>query len=646
MIERTEPIRLLLVEDSDDDAALVLRELKRTGFDVKFHRVQTAPALEASLAEAFDIVLCDYTMPQLDAPTALDIVRRCSVDVPFIVVSGTVGEDTAVEVMRAGANDYLLKGNLTRLGPAVTREIRDGRARAERRRAEQERQQVEASFRLIIESSPDLVVVHREGRIVYANPKTVERLGWADPSALHDQALSMIVMERDRRTMRAPSKTPSDRPTPVEQRWRRRDGSAMAVEVVQGEVVFEGRAATVVIARDLTERNQIAAAMIEMDRMAAIGILAAGVGHEINNPLAYVLANLEFVTSELEVIIGELPSEAHERLAPRITDLIQALADTNHGAQRVRAIVGDLRTFSRGDDENVALVDVRQILDSSLRMAAVQIRQRATIEKSFAEDMAPVLANESRLGQLFLNLVVNAAQALPEGAPSANHIELTAREDHGFAQIEIADTGGGIPADVLPRIFEPFFTTKPVGQGTGLGLSICKRIVEQLGGTISVTSEVGAGTTFVVRLPLANASTTAARPATTSAPRVTGGKRATILCIDDEPALGLALKRVLVAEHEVVVITNASEALARVKAGEQFDVVLCDLMMPGMSGMELHAELLRVAPALARRMVFLTGGAFTPRAKDFLETVPNLRLEKPIGIDALREAIDESLRPA
>ncbi len=285
-----ETLRLLLVEDSDDDAELVLRELKRSGFAVSVCRVQTASTLTAALAEPFDMVLCDYTMPTLDAPTALGVVRTISADVPFIVVSGTIGEETAVEVMRSGANDYLLKGNLTRLGPAVTRELHAGRARADRRKNEEARQQAEASFRLIIESSPDLVVVHRDGRVVYANPKTLERLGYAGASAIAGEPLTSIVLAPDARAIRGGETTPpppkpeseSERPTPIEQRWKRQDGTIIAVEVVRGPVVFEGAPAKLLMARDLTERNQIAAAMIEMDRMAAIGILAAGVGHEIN----------------------------------------------------------------------------------------------------------------------------------------------------------------------------------------------------------------------------------------------------------------------------------------------------------------------------------------------------------------------------
>ena len=652
-----EPVRLLLVEDSDDDAELVLRELRRSGFDVSVCRVETEGALRSALREPFDIVLCDYTMPTLDAPTALQLVRATSADVPFIVVSGTVGEDTAVEVMRAGANDYLLKGNLTRLGPAVTRELRDGRARADRRRADLARQQAEASFRLMIESSPDLVVVQRNGRIVYANPKAVERLGYADPAAIAGEPVTSIVVESDTRGARLAAETvpppppppppplpppppppDSDRPTPVEQSWKRRDGSIITVEVVRSPVVFEGEPAKLLMARDLTERNQIAAAMIEMDRMAAIGILAAGVGHEINNPLAYVLANLEFVTGELEMLISELPAEAAIRLEARITDLSQALADTNHGAERVRAIVQDLRTFSRGDDDDLTSIDVRQILDSSLRMAAVTLRQRATVVKEY-EEVPAVTASESRLGQVFLNLVVNAAQAMPESNPNANRIEIATRLDGEMVTITIADTGSGIPKDVLPRIFEPFFTTKPVGQGTGLGLSICRRILAQLGGDISVTSETGQGTRFVVSIPRA---TKPSRPVHAPLP-IRSSRRARILCIDDEPALGLALRRALVAEHDVVLLTNAAEALAQVKEGERFDLLLCDLMMPGMNGMEFHVELEACAPEVAKRIVFLTGGATNPRVRDFLDTVPNARLDKPISLEDLRSAIAHML---
>jgi len=362
-------------------------------------------------------------------------------------------------------------------------------------------EQAEGSFRRIIESSPELIVVHREGHIVYANPSTLERLGWKDLTAIDGTSLSAILVAPDARSQRAEAAPTSGRPASIDQRWRCADGSTIAVEVFRFDVVFEGAPGTAVVARDLTERHHFASATVETDRMAAIGILAAGIGHEINNPLAYVLANLEFVATEVEVLIGELPREARQRLEPRIVDLNQALADTSQGAQRIRGIIADLRTFSRGDETGV-LVDVRQVLDAAARMAANQIRQRATIVKTYADDVSPVLASDSRLGQVFLNLVVNAAQSLRDGAgPDRNRIELNVHDAGEFVHVEVADTGCGIASDVLPRIFEPFFTTKPAGQGTGLGLGICRRIVTELGGEISVSSEVGVGTRFLVRLP-------------------------------------------------------------------------------------------------------------------------------------------------
>ena len=356
------------------------------------------------------------------------------------------------------------------------------------------------SFRRIIESSPDLILVHREGVIAYANPTARERLGWKDHEAIDGTMLSAIVVSHEPRSNSDVARA-SAPPSPVEQRWRCVNGSTLPVHVVQCDVAWKGAPGTAVIARDISERHNFAAAMVESERMAAIGILAAGIGHEINNPLAYILANLEFIAAEVEVVIGELPAEARRRLEPRLIDLNQALADTSLGAQRVRAIIADLRTFSR-NDETSTLVDVRQVLDASVRMAAVQIRQRATVVKKYADNVSPVLASDARLGQVFLNLVMNAAQSLPEGSePERNRIELNVHDEGEFVHVEVVDTGCGIAADVLPRIFEPFFTTRAAGQGTGLGLGICRRIVTQLGGELQVSSEVGAGTCVVVRLP-------------------------------------------------------------------------------------------------------------------------------------------------
>ena len=474
MVGTQESVQLLIVDDSDEDAELLLGELRRSGIELRAHRVQTASDLETALAAPWDLVICDSSMSQLQVSDVREAVRVVSADLPFIVVSGSTSAGAVVELIRAGA---------------------------ERRRAERGRARADESFRRMIEASPDLILVHREGRIVYANPSALERLGRKEP-AVDGTLLSAIVVSPDTRG-RPDAARGSAPPSPVEQRWRCVDGSTIPVHVLQCDVEFEGSQATAVIARDVGEHHHFAAAMVEMDRMATIGVLAAGLGHEINNPLAYILANLEFIGTEIDVLVGELPQEARRRLEPGLADLSQALADTSQGAHRVRTIIADLRTFAR-NDETCTLVDVRQLLDASARMAAVQIRQRATVVKHYADDVSPVLASDARLGQVFLNLVVNAAQSLADGGePERNRIELNVRDEGEFVHVEVADTGCGIAAGVLPQIFEPFFTTKAAGQGAGLGLGICRRIVTQLGGEIRVSSEVGVGTRVLVRLPRA-----------------------------------------------------------------------------------------------------------------------------------------------
>jgi CheY-like chemotaxis protein len=227
-------------------------------------------------------------------------------------------------------------------------------------------------------------------------------------------------------------------------------------------------------------------------------------------------------------------------------------------------------------------------------------------------------------------LLVNAAQAIPEGNADQHTIRVRSLLVDGRARIEISDTGAGIPPEALGRIFDPFFTTKSIGEGSGLGLAICRSIVTSLGGEIDVESHAGKGTTFVVLLPLATGTMDTA---VAVSPGVSTGLR--VLVVDDEPLIGKVVEQVL-AGHQVVSETSARSALARVQAGEHFDRILCDLMMPDMSGMELFNQL---PLAVQKQVVFLTGGAFTERARDFLARVPNRRIEKPFDTDTLAAAL-------
>jgi CheY-like chemotaxis protein/two-component sensor histidine kinase len=312
--------------------------------------------------------------------------------------------------------------------------------------------------------------------------------------------------------------------------------------------------------------------------------------------------------------------------------------EAEEGAERIRKIVRGLKTFSRAEEERRAVIDVRPLLELSIDMAFNEIRHRARLVKSYGQ--APLVeADEARLGQVFINLLVNAAQALPEGHSDANEIHIvTSTDAAGRAVIEVSDTGAGIPAHLIGRIFDPFFTTKPVGIGTGLGLSICHNIVASLGGEISVTSEEGVGTTFRIVLPPAVEAPRAARLAPSA--RKQAMACAAVLVLDDEAAIGTVLRRVL-CDHEVTAVTTAKQALELLSSGKHFDVIFSDLMMPEMSGMDFYAELQLSFPRLAERVIFVSGGAFTPSAKAFLDRVPNQRIDKPFDARSVRDIVQK-----
>jgi signal transduction histidine kinase/CheY-like chemotaxis protein len=411
-----------------------------------------------------------------------------------------------------------------------------------------------------------------------------------------------------------------------------------AVEFAAVADILPGRHLAVL--RDVTERRLLHARLALADRMVSVGTLAAGVAHELNNPLAYVNANLAFLAERLDAL------EAHAAKAigpPAAADLVtqleDALRDARDGAERMRVIVRDLKTFSRAEEERSGPVELHPVLESCVHMAWNEIRHRARLRRDLAP-VPPVTGNEARLGQVFLNLLVNAAHAIPEGRVAENEIVVRTLPAGGRrVAVEIRDTGCGIPPENLKRIFDPFFTTKPPGVGTGLGLSICHGIVSALGGEIEVESVPGRGSTFRVVLPAADPAVEARRPESV----VEARPRGRILDVDDEPLVGTVIQRTLQGQHDVTVVSSARAALERLDAGERFDLVLTDLLMPEMSGMDLHRELVRRDPDLARRTVFLTGGAFTPAAREFLERESVECVEKPFELAPFRALLARKL---
>jgi PAS domain S-box-containing protein len=386
---------------------------------------------------------------------------------------------------------------------------------------------------------------------------------------------------------------------------------------------------------DVTERVTAQEHLVRTERLASMGTLSATIAHEINNPLTYILGSLELVAARLAGPLSVVPGA--QAIATQIEN-------AREGADRVRRIVRGLQAFSGRDDGRPQPTDVHAAIERAVEMTGNAIRHRARLVRHL-EPVPPALASDLRLGQVVVNLLMNAAQAVPEGSPEANEIRVRTswEEEKGEVVIAVEDTGSGMEPGVLSRLFEPFFTTKMLGEGSGLGLSICHGIVESFGGSIEVNSVVGKGTTFRVRL---RASTSTPPSARRQAPHSDARppRRGRLLVIDDEEKVGHALASLLRADHDVEVSVNPRAIAERLLAGERFDVILCDLVMPGMTGMELHAIVAKHVPEQAERFVFVTGGAFTPAAADFVGHMSHTVLEKPYDLQKLNAAIALHLR--
>jgi signal transduction histidine kinase/CheY-like chemotaxis protein len=417
-----------------------------------------------------------------------------------------------------------------------------------------------------------------------------------------------------------------------EVRLRRRGSGQLRYCDMHGVVILhDGAPALVTYLNDHTERRIAAEYMRLADRMSALGTLAAGVAHEINNPLTYVIANVDVVLR----MLAPPPAGVSPECA-------RALTDARVGLDRIHQITRSLRTFSRSDDETITAVDLGAVLDASMDMARNHLRHRGRLVRRY--EPVTVRGNAARLGQVFLNLLLNAAQALDEGRFAHNEIVVDVERSSSQAVVTVRDNGVGIAAHDLPRVFDAFFTTKPVGVGTGLGLFVCHGIVTALGGTISIESEPGHGTCVRVGIPLADAAgvTSSVEPSA-----VTQALRGRVIVIDDEPLVLAAVRRLLEDEHDVIVETSAEAALELLLGDHRFDVVLCDLMMPGMRGDEMFAALQARLPDMSPRVLFMSGGAVTDTVSAFAATHADAVVEKPLDATALlarvRVLVDDRL---
>ena len=416
-------------------------------------------------------------------------------------------------------------------------------------------------------------------------------------------------------------------------------GESFSYTVQSGEAIYDtwvaplteaGQVTAIVgLSHDVTHLRKLQASAIQNDRAIVLGTLAASVAHEINNPLAFMLGHLDVLAESLTRLSDGAPSPdraAHVEAMRESLDLVRA------GTERIASITRELRTFSRPAHE-IALVDVKAAVQSVLKLVAKEVESRAVVEVELG-DTPPVPADTARLVQVVLNLVINAMQALPAERRDANRVWVRTATDGPRVVIEVADNGPGVPPDDRERVFDPFLTTKDVGEGSGLGLFVCRNIVTSWGGTIAVDERPGGGARF--RIVLAAARSPEAPARVGLAPPVAPAARATgaILIIDDEPAVASVLRAKLArAGYQVLVETDAERGLARLLSGEDgIALVYCDLMMRGVSGMDLAAALASRAPDRLRQVVFMTGGAFTPRARDFRSAHADRCVDKPFDI--------------
>ena len=382
---------------------------------------------------------------------------------------------------------------------------------------------------------------------------------------------------------------------------------------------------------DITPLKRAAEQLAVHDRLIMTGTLVAGVGHEINNPLAFVMGNVDLALEELRSLAGPSPSG-------RLRDLLEMLGDAKVGAERIRRIVRGLRALAR-EEFVLQPVEYSAVVETSVSMALHELRHKATVCVD-ADGLPAVEGDESRITQVLVNLLVNAAQSFDTADPETNRVTIQgAIVGDDKVRLSVIDNGPGIAPEILPRVFDPFFTTKAVGDGTGLGLAVSRGIVNALGGTLTVESEVGAGTTFHLTLRAARALEVEQR----TPPAAPQGSSARVLVIDDDTSVLATLGKVLAREHDVTTLSDPREAERVLAADQSFDVIVCDLMMPHIPGDELFRRVRAMHPAVSERFVFVTGGATHAEVETFLSQVPNDVLEKPFTMADLLAVVRRNI---
>jgi signal transduction histidine kinase/CheY-like chemotaxis protein/CBS domain-containing protein len=548
-------------------------------------------------------------------------------------ISGDAGLEEALATMEAAGSTALAvidTGGI--FAGSVTRDSLSQYLLAQERSLVAELASREAQLRAILCALPDVLVCVR------ADGTLVDILA-PDVAANEDRSnpLCGVAAPKGTRAERLEQAFPGDACAALLAAVRQTLASGIAASVsfftkegatlkhYEARVVRWTDESAIILSRDTTEVTALRIQAAQADRMLALGTLAAAVAHEINNPLTFVSLNLETLRETLAQADAE-------RVAERGAALVDEMRE---GIHRVQAVVRDLVRVARPEETVVGPVDVRTAIESSLRLANHEIRHRARLIREFGP-VPPVAASDGALNQVVLNLLVNAGHAIEDGAADRNEIRVVTRTDaEGRAVIEVHDSGRGMTESVRARVFEPFFTTKAQGEGLGLGLSLCQRIVASLGGVMEVESAPGAGTMFRVVLPPSHEAMRASSMPPASAPEMPRGR---FLVVDDEELVARAVTRAI-GGQQTVTCTSGQDAIDLIAAGSRFDAILCDLMMPKMPGNVFYERLLCLAPDQAKRIIFMSGGAFTEQAQSFLASMRTPFVQKPVDVAKLRALV-------
>ena len=637
------PLKVLIAEDSPIDAELIVVQLRREGFDPQWKRVEEEPDFLRELQTLPDVVLSDYSMPRFSGLRAAELTRKSGLNIPFILVSGTVGEDAAVEAMKQGATDYLLKDRLVRLGSAIERALEEKRLQGERQRTAEELRWQTTLLEAQLESSLDgVLVVDSQGRKVLEN-RRLEQM-WKGPGLEGAEQLDPVLAAFNPAFEKHPrqfiEKVAYLNTHPDE-------ASHDVIELIDGTVLDRYSApirdktgnshGRIWYFRDITERRKLEAQFRQAQKMESIGMLAGGIAHDFNNILSAILGNLYLAKLE----------------AANQPQILEPLENISQAARRAGDLVNQILTFSRQNKQEREPLKLNHVVLEALKLLRASVPASIQIKTNLTQTPT-VLANATSIHQVIMNLGTNAWHAMRDkpGTLTVDMSELEADVDFAgahpglhpgrYVRLAVSDTGHGMTAATIERIFDPFFTTKPVGEGTGLGLAVVLGIMQSHDGAITVYSEPEHGTTFHLYFPVFEMEPAPTESGAVAIPRGNGEQ---ILYVDDEaPLLNVGKKMLERLGYVVTTKANAVEAIAAVRdQPDTFQLVITDLTMPGMDGIKLGKQLLEIRPELA---VILSTGYSGMITEDTIQEL-GFRglLVKPTTARALGEAVHAALQP-